>query len=111
MTPVRLAFLSLAIASASTAQSPDSSGWTRHVVTSKKLGEDRPVLVSTPPGYNEKSRDGVVVLLDGNDDIQREAARANVRFLANRGAIQPLIIVAVPNTKDRWRGRALRLFK
>jgi predicted alpha/beta superfamily hydrolase len=58
--------------------------------------------VATPDGYAEsKDRYPVLVLLDADDRPQFNLALANVAFLANRGAIPPLIVVGIPNGKDR----------
>jgi len=80
------------------------SSLTRLVVPSTSLREDRPVFVVTPQGYQAGSaRYPVLVLLDANDADQFALARANVTFLAGRNAIPQLILVGVPNTKDRTR--------
>jgi predicted alpha/beta superfamily hydrolase len=89
---------------ASTAAAQDSviTLWTREVVKSSKLNEDRPIFVATPDGYRAGTqRYPVLVILDANDRPQFNLAVANVAFLASRGAIPPLIIVGIPNGKDR----------
>ena len=68
---------------------------------SKIMGEERTILVSTPPGY-EQSSGGYAVLFmtDGNGHFTH--TRGTVDFLARNGVIPQLIIVAVANT-DRTR--------
>jgi predicted alpha/beta superfamily hydrolase len=43
----------------------------------------------------------VLILLDAEDAPQFNAAVANVAFLSNRGAIPDMLIVGIPNGKDR----------
>lgn len=76
--------------------------WAPDVITSKKLNAVRPVYVVTPEDYG-RSRDRypVLVLLDASDGTQFQLAIANVAFLANRGAIPPMIVVGIPNGSDR----------
>jgi uncharacterized protein len=76
--------------------------WTRDSIHSAKLNEDRAILVSTPDDYAKGSgRFPVLVLLDAEDVAQFHLAIANVRFLASRGAIPAMIVVGIPNGKDR----------
>ena len=87
---------------ASVAQDTSAVLWTRHVIQSTKLNEERRIFVALPSGYATSTRAyPVLVILDANDAPQFNAAIANTRFLANRGAITPLIIVGVPNGRDR----------
>jgi len=68
---------------------------------SKVMGEERTVLVSTPPGYEQTSeRYPVLYMTDGNDHLTH--TRGTVDFLARNGLLPQLIIVGVTNT-DRTR--------
>jgi len=68
---------------------------------SKVMGEERTVLVSTPPGYEQSSeRYPVLYMTDGNDHLTH--TRGTVDFLARNGLLPQLIIVGVTNT-DRTR--------
>ena len=103
---MRLRALLLLIGLASPAWAQDSTVtlWTREVVKSSKLNEDRVIYVATPDGYRGGTgRYSVLVLLDGEDKAQLNLAIANVAFLANRGAIPPMIVVGVTNGSDRTR--------
>lgn len=96
----------LALAPRATAQTPTPSAspnpWTEVAIKSSKLNEDRKIFVATPDGYQGNTRAlAVLILLDAEDAPQFGSAIANLRFLASRRAIQPLIIVGVPNGKDR----------
>jgi predicted alpha/beta superfamily hydrolase len=76
--------------------------WTEIAIKSAKLGEDRKIFVALPFAYKTATRRyPVLVLLDANDRPQFMSAITNVAFLASRRAIEPLIIVGVPNGKDR----------
>lgn len=91
----------LALASPAFAQS-SSLTWTVDSLRSAKLGETRALYIATPPGYDlSTDRYPVLVLLDANDQPQFTAAVANIQFLASRNAIPGLLIVGVPNGKDR----------
>src|SRR5918992_5889586 len=84
------------------AQDTTLAPWGREVLNSAKLGEQRTILVATPDGYQTGTeRYPVLVLLDADDRAQFGLAVANVRFLASRNAIPPLIVVGVTNGKDR----------
>src|SRR5213592_1053034 len=92
----------VALASPAIAQDTTALSWTREVIQSTKLNEARPIFVATPASYARGTdRFPVLVLLDANDGPQFVAALANVAFLASRGTIPSLIVVGVPNTKDR----------
>ena len=68
---------------------------------SKIMGEERTILVSTPPGYEQRSGGyAVLYMTDGNAHFTH--TRGTVDFLARNGVIPQLIIVAVVNT-DRTR--------
>ena len=69
---------------------------------SAKLSEQRTIYVATPANYRvSNERYPVLVLLDANDPPQYAAAVANVAFLTSRSAIPGLIVVGIPNGKDR----------
>ena len=86
----------------SAAQDSTVKLWTKEIFNSAKLKESRGILVATPEGYaTSKERYPVLVLLDAEDQHQFHLALANVAFLASRGAIPPLIVVGIPNGKDR----------
>lgn len=75
--------------------------WTRETIHSTKLNEDRPIFVATPEGYDNGGRFPVLVLLDADDRPQFRLALANVGFLASRGSIPRMIVVGIPNGRDR----------
>ena len=84
------------------AQRPTASNRTEYTIRSTKLGTPRKIVVVTPQEYSEpESRFGVLVLLDAEDNVQFDAAVANVAFMASRKQIGPLIIVGVPNGRSR----------
>jgi predicted alpha/beta superfamily hydrolase len=96
---LRTILLVLAVASTANAQ---SSPWLKDTFKSAKLNEERTILVATPTNYStSKSSYPVLILLDAEDAPQFNAAVANVAFLSNRGAIPDMLIVGVPNGKDR----------
>jgi len=71
-------------------------------IKSARLGETRTIYVVPPHDYTENAaRHPVLVILDAEDGFQFAAAVANIEFLASRGEIPPLILVGVPNGKDR----------
>jgi predicted alpha/beta superfamily hydrolase len=96
-------FLVAVLALSSPVAGQDVAGtWAPEVIASKKLHAVRPVYVVTPENYAlSKDRYPVLVLLDASDGTQFQLALANVAFLANRGAIPPLIVVGIPNGNDR----------
>ncbi|MCJ7756414.1 MAG: alpha/beta hydrolase-fold protein, partial [Thermoanaerobaculales bacterium] len=68
---------------------------------SKVMGEERTILISTPPGYGlGTERYPVLYMTDGDQHITH--TRGTVDFLASNGLIPQLIIVGVANT-DRTR--------
>jgi len=70
-------------------------------MTSKALGEERTILVSTPRGYeNGEGRFPVLYLTDGDAHLLH--TRGTVDFLARNGLMPDVIIVGVTNT-DRTR--------
>lgn len=101
MRTLRTTLLLLLVGAPALAQAPGLT-WTVDSVHSSTLGETRALYVATPPEYNlSTDRFPVLVLLDANDQPQFTAAVANVQFLTSRGAIPALIVVGVPNGKDR----------
>jgi predicted alpha/beta superfamily hydrolase len=99
---LRLTLALLIVGAPVLAQDSTARPWTRHTIQSTKLNEQRQVFVALPDGYRAETRSyPVLVLLDANDEPQFRAAIANVNFLASRSAILPMIIVGIPNGKDR----------
>jgi predicted alpha/beta superfamily hydrolase len=104
MTAIRTVIALVALATTAGAQDTTLAPWGREVITSAKLNEQRTLLIATPDGYrNGTARYPVLFLLDADDRAQFGLAVANVRFLATRQAIPPLIVVGVVNGKDRTR--------
>jgi predicted alpha/beta superfamily hydrolase len=101
---LRAILVLLAFAATVRAQDTTVAPWGREVVTSARLNEQRTIVVATPDGYQgSRERYPMLVLLDADDRVQFALAVANVRFLASRTAIPPLIVVGVVNGKDRTR--------
>lgn len=68
---------------------------------SEIMGEERPIMIYTPNGYEQSSVDyPVVYLLDGDGHLLHTAGIA--QFLSGQGKMPEVIIVALPNT-DRTR--------
>jgi predicted alpha/beta superfamily hydrolase len=102
LNALRASLAILVLAMPARAQDTASSLWTQQSLKSTKLNEQRAVYVATPDNYKGSTeRYPVLVLLDANDRPQFTSAVANVRFLASRNAIPPLIVVGIPNGKDR----------
>jgi predicted alpha/beta superfamily hydrolase len=98
----RSLFVLCVLASPAAAQDSSLTLWTREVLNSSKLREQRTIYVATPDGYRTSTtRYPVLVLLDAEDRPQFNLAIANVAFLASRGAIPNLIVVGITNGKDR----------
>src|SRR5262245_22015006 len=78
----------------------DATG-NRVTIKSEILGENRVILVRTPPGYE---RDGqrypVLYLTDGDAHLSHTAS--TIEFLARNGRMPEMIVVAITNT-DRTR--------
>ncbi|RAL21326.1 alpha/beta hydrolase [Thermoflavimicrobium daqui] len=72
----------------------------REVISSKYLHEDKQVLISLPPGYDESSSYPCLILHDGDDyfNLGRIVTQANQ--MISEGQIKPLIMVAVPVQKS-----------
>ncbi len=100
----RALLLLLVLASAAPAQDSVGTRWTREMINSGNLSEERVIYVSTPEGYRTGTdRHAVLVILDANDRTQFNLALANAAFMANRGVIPSLIVVGIPNGKHRTR--------
>jgi len=70
-------------------------------IDSKIMGEERVVLISTPPGYDQSTQGyPVLYMTDGNAHLTH--TRGTVDFLAGNGLMPQVIIVGVNNT-DRTR--------
>src|SRR4030095_3547443 len=92
------AFLLLSISAMS--QAPAGTG-TKLVVKSAVLGEDRTILVRTPPGYDtNKQPYAVMYMTDGDAHIGHTGS--TIEFLARNGRMPELIVVGITNT-DRTR--------
>jgi predicted alpha/beta superfamily hydrolase len=101
---LRALILVFVLASPAAAQDSTITLWTREVITSSRLKEQRPIFVATPDGYRGgTSRHPVLIILDANDRPQFNLAVANAAYLASRGVIPSLIVVGIPNGKDRTR--------
>jgi predicted alpha/beta superfamily hydrolase len=70
-------------------------------IQSKILGEERTILISTPPNY-ARSQEKYPVLYMTDGDAHLTHTRGTVDFLARNGVMPNLIIVAITNT-DRTR--------
>jgi predicted alpha/beta superfamily hydrolase len=92
------AFLLLSISAM--AQAP-AGNVTKLVVKSAVLGEDRTILVRTPPGYDtNKQPYAVMYMTDGEAHIGHTGS--TIEFLARNGRMPELIVVGITNT-DRTR--------
>lgn len=104
----RSAALSLALLSALVWAAPAAAAedtpiilGTRTSLHSQVLGEERPLLVYLPESYaaSPTARYPVLYLLDGESHFLHVAG--TVEFLARRGRMPEMIVVGVPNTRDR----------
>jgi predicted alpha/beta superfamily hydrolase len=67
---------------------------TQHILKSKILQEDRPIIISLPNGYEEsKFNYPVLYLLDGLGNIKHQVG--TVELLTESGIVPPMIIVAI----------------
>lgn len=96
------AFILLVLVSSSAmAQNAPAANTARLTVKSSVLGEDRPILVRTPVGYETNNQSyPVLYMTDGEAHLGHTAS--TIEFLARNGRISETIIVAIPNT-DRTR--------
>jgi len=77
------------------------AGPTKLVIKSSVLGEDRTILVRTPPGYETNGRKyPVLYMTDGDAHIGHTSS--TIQFLAQNGRMSELIVVGITNT-DRTR--------
>ena len=73
----------------------------RTSIESEILGEERPLLIYTPDGYEQSTESyPVIYLLDGDGHLLHTAGIT--QFLSNQGKMPQVIIVGLPNT-DRTR--------
>ncbi len=76
-------------------------GPTKLTIKSKVLGEDRVILVRTPPGYATNNlKYAVLYMTDGDSHIAHTSS--TIDFLVRNGRMSDLIVVGIPNT-DRTR--------
>lgn len=76
-------------------------GPTKLTIKSSVLGEDRVILVRTPPGYEtNKFAYPVLYMTDGDAHIGHTSS--TIEFLAGNGRMSEMIVVGIPNT-DRTR--------
>ena len=102
MSVLRSILVVAILASPALAQDSVSLSWKSQTFKSAKLGESRTIYVATPPDYaRDRQRYPVLVLLDADDRSQFTAAIANVGFLTSRAAIPAMLVVGIPNGKDR----------
>lgn len=95
-------FVCLLLFSSSTlAQAPAVTNVTTWKLKSEVLGEERTILVRTPPGYEtNRVRYPVLYMTDGDGHIGHTGS--TVEFLARNGRMSELIVVGITNT-DRTR--------
>ena len=76
-------------------------GPTKLVIKSSVLGEDRTILVRTPPGYETNKRAyPVMYMTDGDAHIGHTGS--TIEFLSRNGRMSEMIVVGITNT-DRTR--------
>jgi predicted alpha/beta superfamily hydrolase len=76
-------------------------GPTKLVIKSSVLGEDRTILVRTPPGYETNKRAyPVMYMTDGDAHIGHTSS--TIEFLSRNGRMSEMIVVGITNT-DRTR--------
>lgn len=67
---------------------------TQYIISSEVLGEERPIIIALPQGYEESDANyPVLYLLDGRGNIKHAVATAEM--LAESGVVPPMIIVAI----------------
>ena len=79
---------------------------TQHILKSKILQEQRPIIISLPLGYeNSNANYPVLYLLDGLGNIKHQIG--TVELLTDSGVIPPMIIVNTFKCRSRclWRSR------
>jgi predicted alpha/beta superfamily hydrolase len=103
-SPIPWAIFLLSIAARAAGAQGAAVPWRVDTIHSRILAEPRPIYVAVPPGYIAGSaRYPVLLVLDAEDEPQFAAAVANVRFLSSRTTIPELVVVGIPNTRDRTR--------
>ena len=101
-----LVFAIIAVMSAATAVTaqgpvPGVPNISQFTIKSTVLGEDRRILVRTPPNYEtSKATYPVMYMTDG--DAHMAHTSGSIDFLARQGRMSELILVGIPNT-DRAR--------
>jgi predicted alpha/beta superfamily hydrolase len=91
----------LLFSSTTLAQAPAVTNVTSLKLKSEVLGEERTILVRTPPGYEtSKVRYPVLYMTDGDAHIGHTAS--TIEFLARNDRMSELIVVGITNT-DRTR--------
>lgn len=101
LTRLLSAFAVLLIISAAAIAQPATGTVKRLTLKSAVLGEDRIVLVRTPPGYEtNKLTYPVLYMTDGDAHMGHTAS--TIEFLTRNGRMSDLIVVGVTNT-DRTR--------
>ncbi|HEX8558377.1 MAG TPA: alpha/beta hydrolase-fold protein [Pyrinomonadaceae bacterium] len=102
--PLIALLLLLAAATAASAQAPPPpyEAPDRLVVRSQALGEERVILVRTPPGYAARANERFPVLYMTDGDAHILHTSGTVAFLARNARMPEMIVVGVTNT-DRTR--------
>src|SRR5882724_7629296 len=96
-----LGLLALLVLSASGAFAQYGSRPEKLTIKSSVLGEDRIILVRTPPGY-EKSKLAYPVLYMTDGDAHIGHTASTIEFLSRNGRMPEMIVVGITNT-DRTR--------
>jgi len=99
--PAALLTLLLFAATAAAQAQPLYDAPARFTIKSEALGEERAILVRTPPGYERgDARFPVLYMTDGDAHLLHTSGTVN--FLARNGRIPEMIVVGITNT-DRTR--------
>src|SRR5882762_10039796 len=96
-----LGLLVLLVLSSSVAFAQYGSSPEKITIKSSVLGEDRVILVRTPPGY-EKSKLAYPVLYMTDGDAHIGHTSSTIDFLVRNGRMSDMIVVGITNT-DRTR--------
>ena len=107
LNPVRAALLTavalLLFAAAAHAQAPPLyEAPERLVIKSQVLGEERTILVRTPPAYAARTNERFPVLYMTDGDAHIQHTSGTVAFLARNARMPEMIVVGITNT-DRTR--------
>ncbi|MBI3411684.1 MAG: hypothetical protein HY040_25420 [Planctomycetes bacterium] len=95
------ALFSLVVAPCLTAGAQDKQPGGRLAIKSEVMGEERVILVRTPPGYETgDQRYPVLYMTDGAAQLGHTAS--TIEFLSRNGRMPEMIVVAITNT-DRTR--------